>query len=85
MQYKLAELSAEISTTEETLEDERANLRELEDQLDIVISAGKEKDAVAGLKARIASARLSIERKEKQIQNLGIETDELKNRLEPEE
>lgn len=85
MQYKLAELSAEISTTEESLEDERANLRELEDQLDIVVSAGKEKDAVAGLKARIASARLSIERKEKQIQSLEIETDELKNRLEPEE
>jgi hypothetical protein len=86
MQFTLSRLSADIFELQEALHKEQAYLNELEDHLEIIVSSGKDKDALVGLEARISSTQRSIERKRQQILDLEIEKDELKNRLEePEE
>ena len=50
-----------------------------------MISGGKETDAITGLKARISAAETSMERKEKLSEQLKMEMEDLKNKLEPEE
>ena len=82
MQFTLSRFSAEIFELQETINKEQAYLDELEDQLDIIVSAGIEKDAKTGLQARINSTRRSIERKHQQILNLELEKTELQTRLE---
>ncbi len=85
MQYKLSEFTSEIYGLQDDLEKEQANLKELEDQLEIVESSGKETEAVTGLKARIASAKMSISRKEKEMLALQAGLADLKTRLETDE
>ena len=82
MQFTLSRLSADIFELQETLRKEQAYLAELEDHLEIIVSSGKDKDALVGLESRITSTQRSIERKRQQILDLEIEKDELKNRLE---
>ena len=82
MQYKLSQYSVDIFELHEALKKEQTYLNELEDQLDIVISSGKDSSAKLGLQARIHSALSSIERKQKQIESLEIEQSELQHRLE---
>jgi hypothetical protein len=82
MQYKLSQFSADIFALNEALKKEREYLSELEDQLDIIASAGKDSSAKIGLQARIASANRSIERKQKQIADFETEQNALHTRLE---
>jgi len=83
MQYKLAALRTDILDLGEALDREFETLQELEDHLDIIESAGKETRAALGLKARISSTRISIEKKKNQISSMETEMNDLKSRLEP--
>ena len=86
MQFTLSRFAADIYELQNSLEKDQSYLKELEDQLDIIVSAGKEKEALSGLEARIGSTRRSIEQKRRQISMLEIEKNELYNRLnEPQE
>ncbi len=82
MQYKLSQFSVDIFELQDALSKEQANLSALEDQLDILVSAGKDSAAKIGLQARIASALRSIERKQKQIAAFEIERSELQIRMD---
>ena len=82
MQFTLSRFSVDIFELQAALEKDQIYLKELEDQLDIIVSAGKDKDVVTGLQARISSTRRSIEQKHQQITNLEIDKNELQNRLE---
>jgi hypothetical protein len=82
MQFTLSRLSADIYDLERTVEKDRAYLKELEDQLDIVLSSGKESEAGTGLHARIAATRRNIEQKLTEISRLDNEKAELQKRLE---
>jgi hypothetical protein len=79
MQYKLSQYSTDIFGLQESLKKDRSYLLELEDQLEI---ASGSSTAVMGLKARIASTRALIQRKEKEITDLESEMNSLKERLE---
>ena len=82
MQFTLSRFTADSFELRESLHKEQSVLEALEDQLGILVSSGKDKDARAGLEARIVSAHRSIERKQQQVLNLETEMEELKNRLE---
>ena len=82
MQFTLSSLSVDIYELQMALEKDQSYLKELKDQLDIIVSAGKEKDALAGLQARIASTRRSIEHKRQEIATLEMNKSELQNRLD---
>ena len=82
MQFTLSRFSADIYELQEALNKESAYLNELEDQLDIIVSSGMEKEAKTGLQARITSTRRNIERKRQQILILETEKNELQTRLE---
>ena len=82
MQFTLSSLSVDIYELQTAVEKEQSYLKELEDQLDIIVSAGKEKDALAGLQARMASTRRSIEHKRQQITALELNKRELQNRID---
>lgn len=84
MNYKLSGFSTEIFEQEDNLKKEQAYLKELEDQLDIVRSAGKDKKTVAALEVRIESSRISIERMIRKINTLQGEMLDLKSRLDQE-
>jgi len=82
MQYKLSQFEVEIFELNEALKKDQEYLSELEDQLEIIVSAGRESSVKIGLEARIGSAQRSIERKQKQILSLEMERNELQLRLE---
>jgi hypothetical protein len=82
MQFTLSRYTVDIYELQTALEKDQIYLKELEDQLDIVVSAGKETDVITGVRARIASTRRNIENKQQQISNLEIEKDELQHRVE---
>ena len=82
MQYTLSRFSADIYELQAAIEKDQFYLRELEDQLDIIISAGKENDAAPGIQARISATRRDIENKQRQVTILEIERSELQNRLD---
>jgi hypothetical protein len=81
MQYKLSQFSVDIFELNESLAKEQTSLVDLQDQLDIIVSASKDSSAKIGLQARILSALRSIERKQKQIASLEHEQNELLIRL----
>ena len=85
MQYKLSALSTDIFELGESLENDFETLKELEDHLHVIQSSGKETSAVLSLKARISSARISIEKKENLIRNMETEMADLKKRMAVEE
>ncbi len=85
MEYKVSEFNSEIYSLEAALEKDIAALAGMEDQLEIMISGGKDHDAISGLKARVNAAKISIGHKEEQAKQLRSGLDELKNRLDPEE
>ena len=86
MQYRLSSLSTEIFELNKSRIFELNQLKELEDfLLNIETPAVNETKAVLGLKARISSKRINIERKEKQIKDMESEMAELKNRIGAEE
>ena len=86
MQYKLTSLSTDIFSLSESVSDDAEKLKELEEFLqNITTPAINETSAVLGLKARISSMRITIERKQKQIQDWETEMTELKLRLTPNE
>ena len=82
MQFTLSRFEADLFELQATLNKEVAYLSELEDHLEIIVSAGKEKEALAGLEARITSSRLNIERLRQKMVQLAMEKEDLKNRLE---
>jgi len=85
MQYKLTSLSTDIFNVEKSLEKDFERQQELEDHLQIVESSGKETSATLGLKARISSLQINIEKKQNLIKILEKEMTDLKTRLDPEE
>ncbi len=85
MQFKLSEMFTEIETLKESLEDDNEVLSELETQLDIMFSSGKDSASVKALEVRILTLRKAITRKHEDIARLESEMHELKNRVEPEE
>jgi len=82
MQFTLSRFSVDIYDLQTALDKDQIYLNELEDQLDIIVSAGKEKDALAGLQARISSTRRSMEHKRQQLAKLEIDKNELQSKLE---
>jgi hypothetical protein len=82
MQFTLSRFSVDIYELQTALDKDQSYLTELEDQLEIIVSAGKEKDVLTGLQSRISSTRRSIEHKRQQIANLERDKNELQNRLE---
>ena len=81
MQYKIAEMQTEIENLEDAIETDKENLLELEDQLDIIITSGKQSIAKEGLMARIASARISIQKKTEKIAEMETELEKLEDRV----
>jgi len=85
MQFNVSRLSADIYELQKSIGQDEANLKELEDQLEIVASSGKEGEAIAGLRARIAFLEKTIEHKREQAALLESEKNGLQERLsEPE-
>ncbi|MEI7898580.1 MAG: hypothetical protein WCJ26_16205 [bacterium] len=82
MQFTLSRFSADIYELQTGLEKDQDYLKELEDQMEIIVAAGKEREALAGLRARILSTQRSIEQKRKQISDLESERTGLQTRLE---
>ncbi|MCX6306258.1 MAG: hypothetical protein NT040_14940 [Bacteroidetes bacterium] len=82
MQFTLSRISVDIFELQTALEKEESYLKELEDQLEITASAGKEREVITGLQARINSTRRGIEQKRRQIDTLEVGKNELQNRLE---
>jgi hypothetical protein len=82
MQFTLSRLSADIYELQSSLDKDESYLKELEDQLEIIVSAGKDQGVLAGLQARIGSTRRNIEHKRQQINELENDKAELHNRLE---
>jgi len=82
MKFTLSRLSADIFELETSLKKDEDYLKDLEDQLDIIVFAGKEHEALAGLQARISSVRLSMEQKLNKIAGLENDKRELENRIE---
>lgn len=85
MQYKFSESSSEIYLIQKSLEKDQEYLKELEDKLDIVIFAGKDKEIVSGLQSRIRSTQKAIERKSREIQELEVKINDLHHLIDPEE
>jgi len=82
MQYTLSRFSADIFELQRSLEKDEDELAELKDQYDILSSSGKGNETLAGLRARIDSARHAIEKKKRQIQEIESEETTLRMRLE---
>ncbi|HPS62697.1 MAG TPA: hypothetical protein PLK82_06530, partial [Bacteroidales bacterium] len=82
MQYTLSRYSADIFELRRSLEKDEDELAELKDQYDILSSSGKGNETLAGLRARIDSARHAIEKKKRQIQEIESEETALRMRLE---
>ncbi len=82
MQFTLSRLSADIFELGEAINKDKAYLAELEDHQEILVSSGKDNDVLVGVEARIISIKRNIEQKYRQIADLEVEKDELKNRLE---
>ncbi len=82
MQFTLSRFSVDIFDLQKGVEKDQAYLKELEDQLDIVVYSGKEAEAGAGIRARMDSARRSMEQKYRQISDLEVERNVLQNRLD---
>ena len=85
MQYKLTTLSTDIFELSESLKNDFGNLQELEDHLIDIQTLGKETNTILGLKARISSLRINIDKKETRIRNMESERADLRKRLSPEE
>jgi hypothetical protein len=81
MQYKISEMITEIENLEDEIDDEKESLLELEDQLDIIISSGKQTIAKEGLMARITSSKISIQKKNEKIIDLENELEKLEERV----
>jgi len=81
MQYRISSLDSEIFALNESLDQDFESLQELEDHLDIIESSGKDTGMELGLKARISSSRISIQKKEIQIRQMTDEMNDLKNKL----
>lgn len=85
MQYKLTTLSTDIFEQSESLKKDIENLQDLEDRFLDIQSLGIETNAILGLKARISSMRINVEKKEARIRIMEGERTDLKKRLMPEE
>lgn len=85
MQFNVSRMSADIYELQKSIGQDEAFLRELEDQLEIIESSGRETDVLAGLRARIVSVRRNIEQKRGQAALLESERSGLQERIsEPE-
>ena len=83
MQYKLSSLNTDVYRLRETIANETQNLKELEDfYQNIANPAVQETKAVLGLKARMSSLQISIEKKKQQVAELENEIADLKSRIE---
>jgi chromosome segregation ATPase len=83
MQYKLSSLNTEVYRLHETIAAETQNLKELEDfYQNIANPAVHDTKAVLGLKARMSSLQIGIEKKKQQVAELENEITDLKSRIE---
>jgi hypothetical protein len=85
MEYTLSRFNADIFKLEESVKKDREFLSGLEDQLDIIESAGKDTATLLSLKARITSIQMAIDHKNMEIRQLQAQQEELQTRMnEPE-
>jgi predicted nucleic acid-binding Zn-ribbon protein len=82
MQYRLSQYSVEIFELQEAISKDKAYLGDLEDQLDILFSAGKDQPSRIGLESRITSVKRSIARRVEEMARLEMEQMELKEKLD---
>jgi hypothetical protein len=83
MQYKLSSLNTEVYRLRETIANETQNLKELDDfYQNIANPAVHDTKAVLGLKARISSLQVGIEKKKQQVAELENEIADLQSRIE---
>lgn len=83
MQYKLSSLNTEVYRMRETIATETQNLSELEDfYQNIANPAVQDTKAVLGLKARMSSLQIGIEKKKQQVAELENEIADLQSRIE---
>jgi hypothetical protein len=83
MQYKLSSLNTEVYRLRETIANETQNLKELDDfYQNIANPAVHDTKAVLGLKARISSLHIGIEKKKQQVAELENEIADLQSRIE---
>lgn len=85
MQFKISEMFTEIEMLKENVLKDKDELSELETQLDIVKSSPKDGVSAKSLEVRIISVRREIERKIQEIERMGSELEDLKNRVEPDD
>lgn len=82
MQYKVSSLTTDIFKIRESIITDTQNLKELEDfHQNITSSITQETKAVLGLRARIATMRSGIEKKNRQISEMEAELEDLQSRL----
>jgi len=84
MQYKLSSLYTDVMDMKESIKNDIENLQELEDHLFDIQSLGKETTTIFGLKARISSLRVNIDKKETQIKDMESEMEDIRKRLSSE-
>lgn len=83
MQYKLSSLNTEVYRLIETIAAETQNLKELEDfYQNIANPAVHDTKAVLGLKARMSSLQIGVEKKKQQVAELENEIADLQSRIE---
>ncbi len=83
MQYRLSSLNTELYKLRETIVNETQNLKELEDfYQNIANPAVHDTKAVLGLKARMSSLQIGIEKKKQQVAELENEITDLQSRIE---
>ena len=83
MQYRLSSLNTDVYRLRETIASETQNLKELEDfYQNIANPAVHDTKAVLGLKARMSSLQIGIEKKKQQVVEIENEIADLKSRIE---
>jgi septal ring factor EnvC (AmiA/AmiB activator) len=83
MQYRLSSMNTEVYRLRETIAAETQNLKELEDfYQNIANPAVQDTKAVLGLKARMSSLQIGIEKKKQQVAELENEITDLQSRIE---
>ncbi len=85
MNFKITELETLLYSLDDEIAKDEEYLEELTDQLDIVTMANKGENIIAGLKSRISSTKLTIQRKENEILEHEKELESLKKRMETDE
>lgn len=81
MEFSISRLTADIYRLEQEIGKDEAYLKELEDQLEIIVSSGKETDAAVSVESRIASTHRNLAYRRRQIAELEEEKLKLQQKI----